>query len=266
MKSLLVATLDVAGDSARLACAIDVARQLRAHLECLEIIVPPAIGASGYSTGELAVIEVERTRASAARTRDRLEREGIDFTWRETIGAPDAEVIRATRLVDLVVASFRRDHEPREPLDLSPHLLRKIGRAVLAVPRSAMAVDLAAGAVVAWDGSDEAEAALRAAVPLLQVAGKTALLSVGADPQQDMAVEQAAAYCSRHGIDAQIYKRSRNDHAVAEQIYETCKLLGAGFIVAGAFGHAPLREAVFGGVSKSLLAASPLPMMLAHRG
>ncbi|KHK88081.1 universal stress protein UspA, partial [Novosphingobium malaysiense] len=39
---------------------------------------------------------------------------------------------------------------------------------------------------------------------------------------------------------------------------------GAGYLVMGAYGHSPVVETVFGGVTRSMLANSDLPLLLAH--
>ena len=38
----------------------------------------------------------------------------------------------------------------------------------------------------------------------------------------------------------------------------------AAFVVQGAYGHSRLRETLFGGVTRGLLANAPVPLFLAH--
>jgi nucleotide-binding universal stress UspA family protein len=40
-------------------------------------------------------------------------------------------------------------------------------------------------------------------------------------------------------------------------------MLEASWIVMGAFGHSPLREAIFGGVTRRMLQRSTVPLLIA---
>jgi len=40
--------------------------------------------------------------------------------------------------------------------------------------------------------------------------------------------------------------------------------LGADLIVMGGYGHSRLRQFVFGGVTRALIAALPVPLLLSH--
>jgi nucleotide-binding universal stress UspA family protein len=83
------------------------------------------------------------------------------------------------------------------------------------------------------------------------------------DEDGPCSMEDAASYLSRHGIAARVIETTTRD-PVADVILEQARIGEAGYIVMGAFGHSRAVEAVFGGVTRSVLAASPVPVLLAH--
>ena len=76
--------------------------------------------------------------------------------------------------------------------------------------------------------------------------------------------EEAAAYLSRHGIHADIARLSPSMLTVAEEIIAEAALNGADYIVMGGFGHSRMVEALVGGVSREMLARSPIPVVMKH--
>ncbi|MDT0509234.1 universal stress protein [Novosphingobium sp. MMS21-SN21R] len=133
---------------------------------------------------------------------------------------------------------------------------------VLAVPRGLPKLTFDTPVLVAWDGGHESANALRAALPLLRLAGAVHLLTVrekdGTFPASD-----AACYLSRHGIHAEVHEKERNG-SITFTIEECAREVGAGLIVMGLFGHSRLRELLMGGVSREMLDRSQIPLLLAH--
>jgi nucleotide-binding universal stress UspA family protein len=56
----------------------------------------------------------------------------------------------------------------------------------------------------------------------------------------------------RHGVLASVRVSSDSDNAAA-QLDRIASEVGAGLVVAGAYGHSRLREWIFGGVTKHLI-------------
>ncbi len=50
----------------------------------------------------------------------------------------------------------------------------------------------------------------------------------------------------------------------AETLMTATERVGAGLIVMGAYGHGRLRELVFGGVTRHMLAQARLPVLMMH--
>jgi nucleotide-binding universal stress UspA family protein len=123
-------------------------------------------------------------------------------------------------------------------------------------------------AAVAWDGSAEAGRALRASIPLLRDASKVAILQ---DPDElDVSLGSAAdperlvRYLAAQGIcNASLTRLSGAKAGPA--LLRAAEGLDAALLVAGAFGHARLAEAIFGGATRTFLAAETGPhLFLCH--
>ncbi|MGE3692086.1 MAG: universal stress protein [Novosphingobium sp.] len=265
MKNILLLAHDDPGQESRLQCALDVARAVEGHLNVIDIASPPLIAGdmgSGYAQAMVVDDAVAAEAANRARIEPRLVSEGVPYSWTDVIGGKIEAVLSHTLLNDLVVAGSHGKAGETSRFDIAGRLVTSAGRPVLAVPHQIRSMNLAGTAIVAWDGSQPADAALRAAIPLLRLASKVIIVTVGGDPMRGT-LEQAAAYCSRHdlAVEAEILP------AGFDRIYRTILLFakgaGASWIVMGAFGHSRLTEAIFGGVTRSMLAEAEMPLFLA---
>lgn len=141
------------------------------------------------------------------------------------------------------------------------------GRAPLLVVRSSASV-VDCPAAIAWDGSIEAGRAVRAAAPLLQHARGVLLLQ---DPERldhaerdHCSPEELSAYLTLRGVGpvtSQLVMGARP----GEGLKQVAADMGAGVLVAGAFGHPRLLESLFGGATRTLLADEHGPhLFIAH--
>ena len=186
--------------------------------------------------------------------------------WRSAIERPLSYVADEARSADLVVVSANRDG-PSTGLpgridagDLALHA----GRPVLMVPPEADRLVLK-GAMVAWRDSREARRAVSDALPLLRKVEEVAVAELIQDEAVRIAahrrIDDVVSWLGRHGIAA----FSRVFHFPEQaQPFEKLWQYGANFIVAGAYGHTPLRERVFGGFTDDLLRRSPLCTFFSH--
>ena len=266
MKNVLMLAHADKDQESRLQVALDLTRALGGHLTCLNVMIAPAF-VSDYSTGAgeeaLLVQSIERETANADRLRERLEREDVSWDIKDGFGELDYALREASALADVVVLSSPADtDDPFASSSATSSVAAKSQRLVVAVPPGCERLDPRGTALVAWDGTREADDALRAALPLLQMAARVTLFQLDPD-EGDFSAEGAATYLSRHGIHAEIIARD-SDGPVSDAVLERAKQLGADYVVMGAFGHSRPVEAIFGGVSNSLLRHSDLPLVLAH--
>lgn len=264
MKNILLLVHDDKGQEARLQVALDVTRALGGHLECLDVRDFPPLVFGPYVGGleAYALAEIDWSQDSLRRQLEqRLS--GEDVPWscgRSYRDLPDA-LAHGADLADLVVLSARLDEaggvRPR-----AGSLPLHVRRPMLAVPPDARSLDLQRRAVIAWDGSKAAIEAVRAAVPVLRHAANVALVEIDA-PAGAMPMEVIATYLSRHGIVPDLIERQRCD-TIAATLIDQVHAMDAGLLVMGAYGNSHFAEAIFGGVTRTMLATTPVPLLMAH--
>lgn len=266
MRNVLLLVHEDAGQEARLQAALSVTRALSGHLTALDVFVIPVIVAdpwSGYTDASLVKTASEDEVSHRARIERRLAREDVAWTMLAATGDPALELEDAAELADLIVVNSRGTKESMvAERAIVGHVVTKSGKPVLAVPPECTDFDPTSRALVAWNGSRAANEALRAATPLLAMSEDVVLLVVN-DVDGPCSMEDAAMYLSRHGITPRVIDRTTKD-AVADVILDQARFGEAGYIVMGAFGHHRAVEAVFGGVTRSVLAESNVPLLLAH--
>lgn len=262
MKNILLLVHSDDGQESRLQCALDVVRAVGGHLTCLDVVAPLVVYdgfVEAYAQGALLADAVSAEEENRADLEPRLKVEGVPYNWLQASGfIPDC-IAEQAQLNDLVVVGAHAGKGTARGGDVAGDIVRKVRRPVLAVPHSAKMLDLCGTALVAWDGSDAAAAALRDAVPLLQKSAEVLILTVGrirGDPAD------AAEYCARHGISAEVLAAPQTGSTSA-MLLDRAQERGAKWIVMGAYGHSPLREAIFGGVTRDMLAHTPIPLLIA---
>ena len=75
--------------------------------------------------------------------------------------------------------------------------------------------------------------------------------------------ERLAARLTRGGVAAS-FKRLPSEEDPANAILSYVADAGADLLVAGGYGHSRLREALFGGVTRTFLSSQTLPMFLSR--
>jgi nucleotide-binding universal stress UspA family protein len=268
MKSILLHIFDDVALSGRLTTACDLARAFGGHLTCLH-----ATPIEDYlATDPLIALELpeefstkvtRRWEALQARVEERLRSEDLSWDWLHSDELMSTALIRASALADLVVVSLADQAVMRDdPRPLAATVATGARTAVIGIPQGHAQLSFDAPALVAWNGSPEAAAAMRAALPFLQRVAAVHLLEVE-EKVPAYPRDRAARYLSRHNVHAEIVCRS-SDGGVTDVIRRTARELGAGLIVMGAYGHSRLREALLGGVTRDLVADSEVPLLLAH--
>lgn len=267
MKNILVLIHDDAGQEARLQAALDVTRAVAGHLTCLDVtIVPPFVGDAYGVSGGAMLLEAESNNESANRKRitARLEGEDVSWEWFDVTDYVEPAIENAAKMADLIVVNREIDSLLFPDLcKVATGLVLRSGKPILAVPDDIRAFDAAGGALVAWDGSSEAFAALSAATPLLALAKAVIILEIQ-DGSVKASAEEAAAYLSRHDIHARIFQTPADGENPADLILADANSGRFAYVVMGGFGHSRFVEALFGGVTRKMLKESRIPLFLAH--
>lgn len=267
MRSILVHADSDDASEGRLQVALDLARRFEGHVTLMiatplqQFVSFDPFGGTYFAAEALARAQADDL-ALESKLSERLANE--DVPW--DIAMADGDIIGAlagaASLADIAVVSLPGKRESLSPL-LAGDLALATPVPVLALPKDVKTLDADAPAMIAWNGSSQAAAALRAAAPLLGGGRKVALVVVGEDDGTFTGTD-ALRYLSRHDIHAELLVVERGVDTVEERLEEEAAALGAGLIVMGAFGRSRLRETLFGGTTQYLLTNGRYPLLLAH--
>ncbi len=269
----LMVHVEVDGElSGRVSVAADLADRFDAHL----------IGVGGW--GPMAVFLAPEELSSPEPTQPHLQdmktlldqkgeqfraavgRRGRRVEWRSVLDSPTEAVAREARAADLVIIG--NDPPTGGPFrDLDPgSLLLKAGRPVLVVPKTVTSLTPKRIAI-AWKDVREARRAVRDALPFLQKAESVMIVEVSEEDGQNQTSHRAqdvAAYLTRHRIDTIAERVRPAEVAVTDALIRLVQDENIDLIVAGAYGHSRLGEWAFGGVTRELLAESPICCLFSH--
>jgi nucleotide-binding universal stress UspA family protein len=269
MKTILVPIDADEGQEARLQAAFDLARACSGHIVAVQVtpFTAYAIGDAGMGAFPMAAlieaIDAERQRERSA-IEPRLHAEGVSWEWLARDGDLVDVLSIVGRLADIIVMnSGPFGAAASSTLSITGDVAIAAPIPVLAVTPASRGIGLGGPALVAWDGSQEAALALRAAMPLLRLASAVSLLTVE-EKHPALGGRDAAIYLDRHGIAATVIERSDGGQSIETVIRAVIMETGATLLVQGAYGHSRLRQTIFGGVTKGLLSDAPVPMLIAH--
>ncbi len=271
MKSVLVHINRDSGQEARFQAALDMVRACKGHLICVQTSpLENYLSADPYGVTFLLGQTIDEIREQEKAQREgfeaRLKAEGISWDWHCDVGSATLLLADHSWLADLVVVSTPGRNWPRrlESPPTAADLVLRVRAPLLAVPEDYGGLDLPGLAMVAWNGSPEACHAIRAALPLLAMAGAVVLVSVTEGSGYDFPATEAATYLARHGIRAEMVELKPGGRTVAEVLLNEAAVRGAAWLAMGAYGHSRLRESILGGATRDMLEQSTLPLLLAH--
>lgn len=182
----------------------------------------------------------------------------------ETFGALTRKVVDQARCADLFIAT-RCYGEAKSPLwpDLVEAVLFGSGRALLLVPPGRQRQGPIGTVLFAWNGSRESARALREGLEFIEQATRVVVLIV--DRPADTAPDaELRAHLAHHNVVAELITAESRGRAVGDVILEEARRVSADLVIMGAYGHARLREQVFGGATRDMLTAAESPILVAH--
>ena len=278
-QDVLVVVTNTADDEAALAAADDLCTQMggRATALLASPFQPSYVMGDAYDGGAQiwGVIIAELAKGAAkegAHLRQRLERATAPFEFRTVEDDPlmsRQQVLMSARHADLSI--FTRpaggvDSAGRN--DLLEAALFESGRPVLVVPPGHSRPMRFKKIVVAWNASREAARAVGDACGVLQSAEQIVVVTVDAKPTAlglgQAPGEDIAAHLAHHHAKVELRNVDAMGRAEAAAILDVAHSIDADLIVLGAYGHARMREFVFGGVTHELLRRADVPLFLSH--
>jgi nucleotide-binding universal stress UspA family protein len=264
MRSILVYADRTPAMQARIETALSLARMTNGHVSVMvdtPIVRYASVDSMGGSYIAIDAMNesLARDDAYAQELEARLAREDVPCDVVRCEDEPVIGLADAARLADVVVLS--RGCEFAGELALSTHCPILLvaaggntgsGGTMLPVAR----------ACVAWDGGEEAAAALRAAVPLL--AGAEVHVVTVTEKRGGFPSTEALRYLSRHGIKAEFLEVERVGSS-EESLAAAVARLQVDLLVLGAYGRSRMREYLFGGVTRHFLNTAVGPALLMAR-
>lgn len=289
MKTILLPLLDDDSEDAETmanaaaATAYLLADHFTGHVEALFIKPDPMAGSAPL---DVVPSYFERHRAyweeSAEAARKRFETvlkrhevafcgltdsaDGATAEWREDTGDRIRIVAEYGRLFDLIVVCRTAAPAADRWLPVCESALFESGRpVVVAPPKPPQTVGRTV--LLAWNGSTETARTIGLGMPLLRDAESVTVLSVagassGMVPGPDAAA--VAAHLVRNGVKAVAKTLEARGRSAGEAILDEAKVLGADLLVKGAYTHSRLREVIFGGTTRHILAEAHIPVLIAH--
>jgi nucleotide-binding universal stress UspA family protein len=257
LKDVLVGVDASDAGEARLRLALAIAREHSAHLSAAYVL--PAANSNGAA--EIAETMEQRFR-EVARPQE------IAGEWHLFAAGEGDTLVGLLKTVDLAV--FGQDSsDHRAPSGFRPEdLVMAGGRPLLVVPYAGAFGAVGRRVLVAWDGTREASRALHDALPIIAGAETVVVVTVRTDEASAEYVrpslERVVRHLERHGIAAHREDTLRGDIPISDVLLSRAADFDADLIVAGAYHHSPLREALLGGVSRELLRHMTVPVLMSH--
>ena len=178
-------------------------------------------------------------------------------------GDVGGEISRLARYYDSTVLQ-QPDPAGTETDDLIEVVLFGSGRPVLIVPAHQGGSQLRT-VLIAWDEGRPAARAVADALPLLALAERVEVVTVG-DLRGDRTRDSGhlVRHLARHGIEAHMTNLARKQGSAASMLLSHAADLKADLIVMGGYGHSRLREIVLGGTTRRILQTMTVPVLMAH--
>jgi len=207
---------------------------------------------------EAAAIQ-QRLSELEAEFRAAVESRATSVEWRSARALPVPYMLQQARAADIFVVGALADSlvDPSAAVDPSD-LVMQAGRPLIVVPSAVQWLDLRS-VLVAWKDVREARRAVFDALPILAAAKEVTIAEI---PEQDgrradavSHVADVAAWLRSHGITAHTVVPEKTAH-VTEQLDKIAASVGAGAVIAGAYGHSRFREWVLSGVTQHLATES----------
>jgi nucleotide-binding universal stress UspA family protein len=179
-----------------------------------------------------------------------------DVEWRSALEIPARYVANEARAADIIVTAGAGDAIGDPFTAAGPSdLLMQAARPLLVVPATVRWLDLRS-VLVAWKDGLEARRAVADALPMLHKAKEVVVAAVAEEEGGQAAalrqVDDVVSWLSRHGILATGLAPESSGN-VAVQLDRIASDVGAGVVVAGAYGHSRFREWILGGVTQQLV-------------
>jgi nucleotide-binding universal stress UspA family protein len=184
----------------------------------------------------------------------------IVVQWSEAEGADSVVVEERGRRADFIVIARPDPDDDTATRQAFQAALFRTERPVLVVPRIKIA-GLGRCVAIAW--RDDSRAA-KAVIPALRVLGHAASVHLLAGVYRDATPPGVPAVLHDHRISARLHILPIGPDPFGQTLLQQLHALGADMLVMGAYAHHPLREMIFGGVTRYMLDHADVPVLMRH--
>ena len=186
-------------------------------------------------------------------------------SWAWNSSAPSGQDFVGSygRVFDIIVLARPGEEWQSPSMVTLESALFESGRPVLISPPDSPR-SLATNILIAWNRSTEQARATAFAMPLLRLAQRITILTVEGSTVAGPSGEQMARSLRMNGIAAEPMTLTAGKRSAGEVILAKAAELGCDLIVKGAYTQSRLRQMIFGGTTRDILAHAKLPVLMAH--
>ncbi len=281
MKTVLVPFYDDDAAQAALDTALTMGSSFGSYVEGLFVMRPPqiidgeGIALAGSYLNQLKEEGRRLADRAAARFQQSLvarqieqgdvhaDSSGLNAGWREMDGLEGQVVGDYGRLFDLIVIGRDFGQPWLDWNVMCESALFETGRPVM-VAAGSVPETIGDRVMIAWNQSTETARTIALAAPFLARASAVEVLSVDGWAVPGPTGEQLAAHLRRGGVAAAARTAQTAGASPGEVIVREAGDFGADLLVKGAYTQSRLRQLVFGGATRHVLASAEIPVILAH--
>ena len=187
----------------------------------------------------------------------------LSWTWLPAAPSGHDFVGSYGRVFDVIVLARPGEEWQSPGMVTLESALFESGRPVLIAPPTSPQ-SLGANILVSWNRSTEQARTMAFAMPLLRLAKRITILTVeGATVAGPSGIEMARSLRA-HGIAAEPITLPAGKISSGDVILAKAEELGCDLIIKGAYTQSRLRQMIFGGTTRQILANAKLPVLMAH--
>lgn len=285
LKDLLVYVDQTERAQERVRLAVDLAARHASHLCALFVRDRDQAQMNELKSAELGLVSAQRLHEldrqieaqidqAASRLRQRFEEmaaeRGVDPEWRAVNGLLAIVAPQHARYADLCILPHEvQPNRASVNYSFAEQMLFVSGRPVLFVPPNGAAATLGRNVAVAWNSSRAAARAVGDAMPIIERAERTIIISANPTDYVErhgaLPVAQLVEHLRRHGAQVELVALSApSTDAIGGLLQAKALELGADLLIAGAFGQSRLWEKFLGGVTSDLLRNARMPLLMSQ--
>ncbi len=191
--------------------------------------------------------------------------QSASLSWAWNAAAPNGNDFAGSygRVFDIIVLARPGEEWQSPSMVTLESALFESGRPVLIAPPTSPS-SLGTNILIAWNRSTEQARTTAFAMPILRLAQRITNLTVEGSTVAGPSGVELARTLKMNGIAAEPMTVAPGKVSAGETILAKAAELGCDLIVKGAYTQSRLRQMIFGGTTRHILANAKLPVLMAH--